>query len=306
MTCKIGLLGNWGLAKEVLQVLLNSSSFSVEFVVTQHEEGNYNDRWFNAVWNLANVHQIPTYDQMQFKNNDKKLIDLVQKNNVDLIVSCAYRFLIGEPLIALFNSRKGIINLHASLLPKYRGPSPVIWALINNDIEIGITLHYVDKGCDTGDIIYQSSVLNTQESTINTITEDLKREGVKIFKKYMNCIENNLDVPRKKQDHSLTIHAPRLRKKDLMVDFYQSDTHISNFIKATSNYRPYFIIKGNEFMIKKVSREDEVSGKPSRIIKVIDNERIVVGTKGKNMIIDFENSNLINMNENMILNNLKQ
>ena len=110
MTCKIGLLGNWGLAKEVLQVLLNSSSFSVEFVVTQHEEGNYNDRWFNAVWNLANVHQIPTYDQMQFKNNDKKLIDLVQKNNVDLIVSCAYRFLIGEPLIALFNSRKGIIN----------------------------------------------------------------------------------------------------------------------------------------------------------------------------------------------------
>lgn len=128
-----------------MDTLINDSGIRVKFVVSKYNiNKGKKDKWYNMVSTFAKKHNICVYSQNLFKNNDEKLINIIEQEKVDLIGSCAYPLLIKKEIIEFIN-KKGIVNFHGSLLPKYRGLSPVIWALINDDDYIGITLCYKMK-----------------------------------------------------------------------------------------------------------------------------------------------------------------
>ena len=149
----VALLGNWGTAKEIFEIFYHDKAVQVQFVITQYDQNKSDDRWFNIVYDFAQDSNLVVYEQPMFKGNDIALLELLKSYKVDLVVSCAYPYLLKAPVIDYMNQQDGIINFHGSLLPRHRGVSPVVWAVKENDRYVGMTLHYIDIGCDSGDII---------------------------------------------------------------------------------------------------------------------------------------------------------
>lgn len=280
----VALIGNWGLASEVMEVLHGSNQMNLKFVITQMQADKLSDRWYGAVHNRAKDIGVIAFNQSDFKGRSDKIVELVEKYDLDLMVSCAYPYLVGEDLINVLETKKGLVNIHGSALPKYRGVSPVVWAVINNDKEIGITLHYIDKGCDSGDIIYQSSILNNPADDLDKVTDKLKIEGVKIFSKFISDLESNISSPRLLQDHSKSIPAPRVRGEDLKVDFNQSAELIAAFVRATFKDGPYIVIDNKLATISSVEIT-ESRGKPSKILQSLGDCKLEVGTGTYNVIV---------------------
>jgi methionyl-tRNA formyltransferase len=246
----VAFIGNWGTAKEILTLLLNHSSFCVKFVLTQYSNEQKEDLWFNMVWDFALSQSIPVFPQNVFKNNDNKIMELLEGENVDLVVSCAYPFLIRRSVIDFMNKRNGIVNIHGSFLPKYRGTTPVLWAIINNDDDIGITLHYIDEGCDSGDIISQGKIKNNIDKSLDELTDELKLEGCNIFKKYLDDMADGKEIKRITQDSKESSNAPRIKGSTLKMNFNESYIKIRSFFKATQNINPYFVCKGEHYIIR--------------------------------------------------------
>ena len=302
----IAFLGNWGTAKEILKVLIERNGVKVKFVVSQY---NYikgkRDKWYNMVSNFAKKHETPIYNQEQFKKNDKKLLNLIKKENVDLIVSCAYPFLLKKEITDVMNKKMGIVNFHGSLLPKYRGLSPVVWAIINDDDYLGMTLHYIDEGCDSGDIIFQSRINNNKEDDINIIAEKLKIEGVKLCKNFLNCLEKN-NISRKKQDHSKASKAPKLKNDDLNIDLKQPASKIKAFFRGTSFLNPYICIGGKKYIVKKIKITNNKSlFRDPKIIRIFKKYKIIkISTFSYDILlkIDISKKDLKNINIGDIIN----
>ena len=140
---RIGLLASGELGFVLLEKLNNKRL--LEFVFTDSKS--------TEVIGFANKNNIPTFVGNPRKG---KSLPFIQNKNIDILLSVNYLFLIENDLISL--PRKYPINIHGSLLPKYRGRTPHIWAIINNEKKTGITAHIIDNECDTGDIIAQREI----------------------------------------------------------------------------------------------------------------------------------------------------
>lgn len=168
---KIILLANWGIGLEVLKALTQNPNIQILSVITQYEH-NSSDPWFNVVYNYSINKNINTIKQ-DIVDFDM-LADIIKKNEIDLLLSHAYMKILPVKIIAL--PKLGSVNIHPSLLPKYRGPSPTQWVIKNKEKYTGLTCHYIDEGVDSGDIIYQVRVSVVTNDTVNTIIEKMKKK----------------------------------------------------------------------------------------------------------------------------------
>jgi methionyl-tRNA formyltransferase len=166
---KIILLVNWGIGLEIIRVLHEMTDVQISFVVTGYSQGDP-DIWRNAVHRFACEHAYPVLEQE--KLTFSRLGRLILEYDVDLIISHAYMKIFPRKVFSA--PRLGSINIHPSLLPKYRGPSPSYWVIKNKEKTTGLTCHYIDDGIDTGDIIYQKSILLSERETVETIIEKQK------------------------------------------------------------------------------------------------------------------------------------
>ena len=163
------VLANWGLGLEVLKTLHNLPDVEVELVITQFYK-DIKDPWFNVVHDFATEHGIRTIEQdsVSFEEMGR----LIKESKIDIGVVHAFMRIIPKEVFLL--PKFGFINIHPSLLPKYRGPSPTRSVLQDGESETGLTCHYIDEGVDTGDIIYQLSTPVEPEDTVGTIIEKMK------------------------------------------------------------------------------------------------------------------------------------
>ena len=158
---KLGILSSGNLGKDILEkIILN---FNVVFVLTDINS--------QGILSLCKDNKVP-----YFKGNPRNGIgyDFIKKIEVDIIVSINYLFLIEKDIIQ--HSKQLTFNIHGSLLPKYRGRTPHVWSIINNEKETGITAHVIDEGCDTGDIISQIKIPINQIETGAEILNKFKLE----------------------------------------------------------------------------------------------------------------------------------
>ena len=147
----------------------------------------------------------------------------------DLIVVTAYGRILPESIISL--PVHGTINVHASLLPKYRGAAPIQWAIINGEKETGVTIMQMDAGLDTGDILLPGAIPIAEDDTAGSLAVKLSRLGGKLLVESLERIRNGSLQPRR-QDDSLATMAPLLKKEDGKIDWHLPAAKISCLIRG--------------------------------------------------------------------------
>lgn len=161
----------------------------------------------------------------------------LRKLGVDLIVSAGFPLIL--PIRILRLPSLGAINIHGSYLPTYRGPQPVEWQIINGESRCGVTIHRMDRGIDTGEILTQDYVSISETDTLRTVTMKLCRTGGRLLDELVPQIANR-SARGIKQDSTTATYYGKLSEEDIVVDWRKSTQAIYNLIRALPPHFPAF------------------------------------------------------------------
>ena len=205
---------------------------------------------------FAEEHNIPVYTPKNFKD----ILDItkLQMLHPDIIISCAYGVILPERVINI--PKLACINIHASLLPKYRGANPIQRAIINGDSITGITIMNMDKGVDTGDMLLKDAMPISKGITYGELEKELSIMGSNLVIKYLENMENILP---QRQPKEFTL-APKLEKEEAKINWENNATKIHNLVRALSP-APYANFTHNDNIIKLIKSEvvsDKTTDKP--------------------------------------------
>lgn len=199
----------------------------------------------SPVKKLALLNDIPVFTPNKIRIENDFIFEL----NPDIIITCAYGQIIPEDILNY--PRLGCVNIHASLLPKYRGGAPIHYAILNNDKETGITLMYMDKGMDSGDIITQTSILIDVDDNIETLSNKLSILGRDMIIEELPNIINGTNK-RIKQDEEKVTFSPIIKREDEHLNFNLDAINIYNKVRALSpSPLANFILDDVEYKIGK-------------------------------------------------------
>lgn len=181
----------------------------------------------------------------------------------DVIITCAYGQIVSKDILDI--PKYGCINIHASLLPKYRGGAPIHYALINGEEETGVTLMYMNEGMDTGDMLVSERIKIEDNDNIEILSDKLSVLGSKMIVNYLEDIING-KIVGVKQDNDKATFARIIKRSDEHLDFNVSNRDVYNKFRALSpNPLPNFIMDDVEFKIAECQLCDE-EGNASEII----------------------------------------
>jgi len=229
--------------------------------------------------------------------NSKDFIKKIAKYKCNLFVSMSFNQIFNKEVFNLPDLKT--INCHAGKLPFYRGRSILNWAIINDEKDFGITVHYVDEGIDTGGIILQKLYPITDSDDYSTLLKVAHKECAKVLYSAINLIKNQNFIVTKQTDIDSTGFYCRRRKSgDEILDWSQSSREIFNFIRAICKPGPMSssFINGNEIKINKVKVMKNLFGSNSElgVIIKIDNEGFYVKTSDNVVkVIEYEYDDII-------------
>lgn len=227
---KAVVLGSWGIGEAVLRAALETEGVDVVAVFTRVRDEGSDDPFRNLVANLADQSGVRTFPPKAAAGTEGE--DLLRSLAPDVILSAAHPSLLSPGFLKI--PRYGLLNLHGSLLPKNRGTSPVNWALIRDEAETGLTMHYIDEGMDTGDVIYQEVVPIADSDFPGTLADRIKAHAAPMIQRALKQLLGGHSLPRTVQDHSRATLAPRLKPADLVIDWDQDARVVWSFIRGTS------------------------------------------------------------------------
>jgi methionyl-tRNA formyltransferase len=185
----------------------------------------------------------------------------------DLFVVAAYGQILPKTILSL--PKYGAINIHASLLPRYRGSAPIAWAILNGEKETGITTMLMDEGLDTGDILLQSEIPIHEDETTETLQDRLASLGAQLLSETLGKIKTG-EIHSKPQDHSKATYAPMLKKEDGRIDWRKEANEIDRQVRAFHPWPgAYTEWQGQVLKIYKGEvREGKVAGKVGTVLWV--------------------------------------
>ncbi len=199
---------------------------------------------------------------------DPEFIEELKSLSPDLIVVVAFRIL---PKSVFKLPKFGSINLHASLLPKYRGAAPINWAVINGERETGVTTFFLQEKVDTGSIIMQKSIDILSDDNAGSVHDKLMSIGAQVVFDTVDMIENTNGAPQIfKQNNSEATPAPKIFKDDCRIDFDQAVDKVYDFIRGLSPYPGAFTeYRGKQIKILSTSKShwDSLKGPGRFFIK---------------------------------------
>ena len=214
-----------------LQELLRTGD-PVVAVVT-HDDDPGEAIWFRSVRALAEAHRLPVYAPENV--NTPEWIERLSAYEPDFVFSFYYRKILRREILTL--PGHGALNLHGSLLPKYRGRCPVNWVLIHDERETGVTLHYMDEKPDRGDIVAQRAVPITDEDTALTLFHKLTAAAAALIREtYPSLCAGN--APRVPQAHAAASYFGGRRPEDGRIDWSQPGRALFNLVRAVTHPYP--------------------------------------------------------------------
>jgi len=254
---KIMYMGTPDFAAYILEKLI-TDGYNVTSVVTKTDARK--DRGqkikFSAVKEVALGHNITVYQPETLKDN--AFLEVLENEKPDMIIVAAYGKILPPYIISY--PKYGCINVHASLLPKYRGSAPIQYAILKGEKESGVTTMLMDNGLDTGAMLVKKSVPITDEDTGGSLHDKLMETGYDALTETIESIESITPIP---QDDSLMTYAPPIKKEETVIDFNDNAKDIINRIRG---FYPFpgtsFILNGNSYKIHKAelfSSEDKGS-----------------------------------------------
>jgi UDP-4-amino-4-deoxy-L-arabinose formyltransferase/UDP-glucuronic acid dehydrogenase (UDP-4-keto-hexauronic acid decarboxylating) len=213
-----------------IEALLRSG-FEIAAVFT-HKEDPGENIWFDSVAELAAGRDIPVYAPEDI--NHPLWVHKIQEMKPDIIFSFYYRNMVKQPILDIPSA--GCLNLHGSLLPKYRGRCPVNWVLVNGEKQTGVTLHYMTPQPDEGDIVCQKRIVISDDDTALTLHKKTKDAAYEMLNEILPLIKKG-KAPRKPQDNTQASYYGGRRPADGEIKWDKSSTEVRNLVRAVT--RPY-------------------------------------------------------------------
>jgi len=218
----LGLMISGILGYETLKYL--NKKYKIEYVLTDSKS--------NSIIDFCNQNKIEI-----FIGNPRggKAFDFCNNKEIDILISVNYLFIINKDLIQL--PKKIAFNIHGSLLPKYRGRTPHVWAIINNEFRTGITAHLIDEKCDTGDIIEQIIIDIGVEETGADLLNKFNFYYKKLLKVVLNKVSSE-NLTFTKQKHEIATFFEKRNPDDGRINWNWQKERINNWIRAQANPYP--------------------------------------------------------------------
>lgn len=210
---------------------LLENGFDIAAVFT-HKDDPQENIWFDSVAELAASKNIPVYAPENI--NHPLWVHKIREMKPDVIFSFYYRDMVSPAILDI--PAAGCLNLHGSLLPKYRGRCPINWALINGEKETGVTLHYMTAKADEGDIVCQNAIAVADDDTAKSLNDKAVEAASKMLTEILPKIKDKT-APRKPQDASKATYYGGRRPADGEIDWTKSAAEVRNLIRAVT--RPY-------------------------------------------------------------------
>ena len=275
---RVVFMGTPEFSVPVLEMLIENTN--VVLVVTQpdKEVGRHHELKATPVKECALKHNIEVYQPIKIRNEYKHILEM----NPDIIITCAYGQII--PSILLDTPKYKAINVHASLLPKLRGGSPLHKCIIDGYKETGVTIMYMAPGMDDGDIITQRSVEIKDADNVGIIHDKLSIMGRDLLLETLpNIFSGN--ITRTKQDPNEVTYAYNIKREEEKIDFNKTAREVFNQIRGMYPFPvAYTTLNGEVIKICEVRIGNSSKGKPGEIIET-SKDGISVMCKDKNIII---------------------
>jgi methionyl-tRNA formyltransferase len=267
-----------------LEILLHNN-YTISAVVTAPDEprGRGQKVLPTPIKSYALEHNLPVLQPEKLKN--ETFIQQLKSLNPDVIVVVAFRIL---PREVFAIPRLGSFNLHASLLPKYRGAAPINWAIIKGEKETGVTTFFLEEKVDTGNVILQERVPIGDDETAGELHDKLSLLGANVVLKTVQLIEQgNVSVQR--QDNSLATPAPKIFKEDCRIDWTKPARHVHNFVRGLSPYPcAYTYHQGKLLKIYRTVVAEEESANPAGAAQITDNGLQISTGRGSVLIREIQ------------------
>ncbi|MBN2796729.1 MAG: methionyl-tRNA formyltransferase [Clostridia bacterium] len=258
-------MGTPEFAVPCLDILIEHYNVSAVFTQPDRPKGRGKQLAMSAVKERALKDNIPVYQPEKIKTPE--MVKILRDLNPDVIVVVAYGQLLSQEILDIPPS--GCINVHASLLPKYRGAAPINWAIVNGETESGVTTMYMAKGLDTGDMIMKSKVDIPLQMTGGELHDALSEKGKFLILRTLKAIERN-EVEREPQDDALSSYAPLLDKEVSIINWEKSCLEVHNLVRGFNPWPIATTTFENEKM--KIYRteptEIKAKGRPGQVVSV--------------------------------------
>ena len=206
--------------------------FEIVAVFT-HRDNPQETIWFDSVAELAATHSIPVFAPEEI--NHPMWVEKIRESRPDILFSFYYRQLIQSEILDI--PKAGCLNLHGSLLPKYRGKAPINWVLVNGEGETGVTLHYMTPRPDDGDIVAQERITMSDDDTAFTLHRKAAQAAEKLLDEILPRIKSG-SAPRIPQDHGQATYFAGRRPADGEIDWFKTAREIRNLVRAVTKPFP--------------------------------------------------------------------
>ena len=260
-------MGTPDFAKTSLAALIDAN-YKISAVFTQPDKpvGRHKILTPPPVKQLALENNIPVFQPERLR--DSELVEQIKGYNPDVIVVVAYGKIIPEEILSICPC----INVHGSLLPKYRGAAPIQWSVINGEKYAGVTTMFMDKGLDTGDIILKEKTEILEGETSGELYPRLAKIGADLLIKTVELIESG-NAPRTPQDSEQATWAPMLSKEMAVIDFSKPASELASLVCGLNPWPvAYTFIDGKRFKIYRAKPID----KKGKVGEIIDAKKLVV------------------------------
>ena len=228
---KTVFMGTPEFAVPILDTLIKNTE--VVLVVTQPDKyvGRKKVLTYSPIKNLALEHNTPVFQPVRIKVD----YETIKEYHPDLIVTCAYGQIVPKEVLDI--PRLGCINVHASLLPKYRGGAPIHHAIMNGETKSGITIMYMDIGMDTGDMIVKKEIPIEDSDTLGSLSDKLSKLGASLLEEVLPSIINGTNT-RESQNNAEATYAHIIKREDEHLDFRGSALEVDRKVRSL-NPEPY-------------------------------------------------------------------
>ncbi len=212
---------------------LHQSPHEVVAVVTAPDKpaGRGQKLRSSAVKQYALAHKLPVLQPLKLRSEE--FLTELKNYQPDLLVVVAFRML---PAQVWQLPPQGTINLHASLLPQYRGAAPINWAIINGEIKSGVTTFFINENIDTGDLIMRREVTIDEKDTAGSYHDKLMQVGAKLLRETVDAIDQGRAPRQSQQTEEPIKEAPKIFKEHTHIDFARPVKKVYDFIRGLSPY----------------------------------------------------------------------
>lgn len=285
---RIVYMGTPDFAVEPLEAIIKAG-YEVAAVVTQpdKQKGRGKEVKMTPVKECALRHGIPVFQPVKIK--EPEAVAELEKYQADLFVVAAFGQLLSEEILNM--PEYGCINIHASLLPAYRGAAPIQWAVLNGEKESGVTIMQMDKGLDTGDMLLKRSVELSPKETGDSLHDKLMHLGAELIVEALSKLEKGELVPEKQKDE-LSSYAKKLTKAMGQIDWSKDAVSLERWIRGLNSWPSAYTFFGGKTLKIWEAQVTEENGaqkaEPGQVVSVSRESFTVACSQGALQILSLQ------------------